>query len=278
MRTKTEGPYSIGGSGQPGRTSLFPSPEADRHRKPSRKPSALLRPNEGPSTDIAMIQLGLTLTRAKQGAQSRSARACVGSGFLHKVYRPLPFRELSNKRIFVAEKYPPSGRSAKGGGQTDNVGLQFLTIPTRSELPSCQRHQVRRASPMSTTTSIIRVLPVLQDNKPGNAADPTSACKVMGCSATTAPPGPSTPRAIPDTELLTLPESPPKPVARSTAPVTEEIQALTCSVCIWPSSSEAGGYTSVYLLRDRPTKRATDFGLLQTRLPPRVKAALYLHT
>ena len=95
----------------------------------------------------------------------------------------------------VLKKYPVWSIS-ENGAETDNVGLQFLTVPTGAErvMPDGTRY----ADYANVHNYIYHPnSPGLEDNKTWNAADPPRPARWTACMANTARPGRTTSPAIP---------------------------------------------------------------------------------
>ena len=175
----------------------------------------------------------------------------------------------------LLKKYPVWSIS-ENGAETDNVGLQFLTIPKGAKC--LMPDGVKYADYANVHNYIYHPnAPGLEDNKTWKAADPTPACKVdglygeygvtwgkhyPGCSAV---------------ELLTLPRVTTETGCTIDGSVTEEIHALNLLTLYLDQFKRGLSYTAVYLLRDRVDESGNQkFGFYQPDYTPR-KAAVYLH-
>ncbi len=162
------------------------------------------------------------------------------------------------------------------GGETDNVGLQFLTIPPGAGalLPE--------GTQFADFANVHNYIyhpgsPGLADNKTWNAADPTSACKVDGLYGNYGRTWAKKFRGYSDTELETLPRVTTETGCTIGGPITEEIQALNILSMYLDQFARGWRHTSVYLLRDRVDESGNQtFGLYRRDNTPR-KAATYLH-
>jgi hypothetical protein len=186
-------------------------------------------------------------------------------------------RDLYNavKSDPVLKKYPVWSIS-EGGAEVDNVGLQFLTIPTgaRTSLPD----RTRFADFANVHNYIYHPgSPGLDDNKTWNAADPTSACKVDGLYGNYGVTWAKHFRGYSEAELLTLPRVTTETGCTIDGPVTEETQALNLLSMYLDQFKRGWSHTAVYLLRDRTDEGGNQsFGFFQRDYTPR-KAAVYLH-
>jgi hypothetical protein len=175
----------------------------------------------------------------------------------------------------VLRNYPVWSIS-EDGAETDNVGLQFLTIPEGAGT---------LVPPGTTYADYANVhnyiyhpnAPGLEDNKTWNAADPSPDCKVDGLyceyGLTWAHhyPGYSV------SALQNLPRVTTETGALIAGPVNEDIQALNLLSLYLDQFKRGWSYTAVYLLRDRVDEAGNQqFGFYQPDYEPR-KAAIYLH-
>jgi hypothetical protein len=173
------------------------------------------------------------------------------------------------------KKYPVWSIS-EGGAETDNVGLQFLTIPkgAGTVMPDGTKYadyaNVHNYVYHPNSRGV-------EDNKTWNAADPTPACKVDGLYGEYGRTwrrhfqGPS------QTELLTLPRVTTETGCTIEGQVTEEIHALNLLSLYLDQFKRGWSYTAVYLLRDRTDEAGNQqFGFYKPDYTPR-KAAVYLH-
>lgn len=175
----------------------------------------------------------------------------------------------------VLKQYPVWSIS-EGGAETENVGLQFLTIPqgTQTSMPAGTRY----ADYANVHNYIYHPnAPGLADNKTWNAADPSSACKVDGLYVEY---GLTWARHYPGysaSELLTLPRVTTETGTTIGGPITEQIHALNLLTMYLDQYKRGWSYTAVYLLRDRVDEGGNQqFGFFKPDYTPR-KAAIYLH-
>ncbi len=175
----------------------------------------------------------------------------------------------------LLKKYPVWSIS-ENGAERDNVGLQFLTIPTGAgallpdgtkfaDLAVCHNYIYHPASPG------------LADNKTWNAADPTSACKVDGLYGNYGRTWAKHYRGYSQTELVKLPRVTTETGCQIEGAVTEEVHALNLLSLYLDQFNRGWSHTSVYILRDRTDEGGNQrFGFYDPRYAPR-KAAKYLH-
>jgi len=175
----------------------------------------------------------------------------------------------------VLKKYPVWS-TTENGAETNNVGLQFLTIPTGA---GTQRPDGTKYADYANVHNYIYHpnSPAVEDNKTWNAADPTSACKVDGLYGEY---GRTWGRHYPgysEAALLTLPRVTTETGATIGGPVTEDIHALNLLSLYLDQFKRGWSYTAVYLLRDRVDEAGNQqFGFYKPDYTPR-KAAVYLH-
>ena len=184
--------------------------------------------------------------------------------------------------LYEAVKGDPALKSypvwsiSEGGGQTDNMGLQFLRIPAGAET----------AMPAGTTYADYANVhnyvyhpasPDLEDNKTWNAADPTSACKIDGLYGNYGVTWAKHFRGYSQLDLLKLPRVTTETGCVIAGPVTEKIQALNLLSLYLDQFKRGYKHTSVYLLRDRADEAGNQtFGLFKPDDAPRL-AAVFLH-
>jgi hypothetical protein len=175
----------------------------------------------------------------------------------------------------VLKKYPVWSIS-EGGAAVDNVGLQFLTIPTGAGtlLPDGTRF----ADCANVHNYIYHPNSAgLADNKTWNAADPTSACKVDGLYGNYGVTWAKHYRGYSETELLTLPRVTTETGCTIDGPITEDVQALNLLSMYLDQFKRGWSHTAVYILRDRTDEGGNQsFGFFKADYTPR-KAAVYLH-
>ena len=175
----------------------------------------------------------------------------------------------------VLKKYPVWSIS-EGGAETDNVGLQFLTIPKGADtlMPVGTKYadyaNVHNYTYHPNASG-------LEDNKTWKAADPTSACKVDGLYGEY---GRTWARHFPGysaEELLTLPRVTTETGTTIGGAITEEIHALNLLSLYLDQFKRGWSHTAVYLLRDRVDEGGNQkFAFYKPDYTPR-KAAVYLH-
>jgi hypothetical protein len=162
------------------------------------------------------------------------------------------------------------------GAETDNVGLQFLTIPT--DAPALLPAGTRFADFANVHNYIYHPnAPGLEDNKTWQAADPTAACKVDGLYGEHGVTWAHHYAGYSGPDLLTLPRVTTETGCTIDEKVTEEIHALNLLSMYLDQFKRGWSYTAVYLLRDRVDEGGNQkFGFYQPDYTPR-KAAVYLH-
>ena len=176
----------------------------------------------------------------------------------------------------TALKKYPVWTISEGGAQTDNVGLQFLTIPKGAKclMPDGTIY----ADDANVHNYIYHPnAPGLEDNKTWKASDPSPACKVDGLYGEF---GLTWGRHYPgnsEADLLTLPRVTTETGCTIDGPVTEEIHALNLLSLYLDQFKRGWSHTAVYLLRDRSDEAGNQqFGFYKPDYTPR-KAAVYLH-
>ncbi|HEX4263309.1 MAG TPA: glycosyl hydrolase [Verrucomicrobiae bacterium] len=164
----------------------------------------------------------------------------------------------------------------EGGAETDNVGLQFLTIPEGAGrlLPAGTKY----ADFANVHNYIYHPNAAgLEDNKTWKAAEPTAACKVDGLYGEYGQTWARHYAGYSEKDLLTLPRVTTETGCLIDGAVTEEIQALNLLTLYLDQFKRGWSYTAVYLLRDRVDEGGNQtFGFYRRDYTPR-KAALYLH-
>jgi hypothetical protein len=174
------------------------------------------------------------------------------------------------------KKYPVWSIS-EGGGQTDNVGLQFLKIPEGAKtLMPAGTHYADFANVHNYIYH--PASPGLADNKTWNAADPTSACKVDGLYGNY---GRTWAKHFPgysESDLIKLPRVTTETGCTIEGPITEEIHGLNLLSMYLAQFKRGWSHTAVYLLRDRTDEAGNQsFGFFTRDYKPR-KAVIYLHS
>lgn len=175
----------------------------------------------------------------------------------------------------VLKNYPVWSIS-EGGAQTDNVGLQFLTIPEGAGtlLPAGTKFadfaNVHNYIYHPNSSGI-------QDNKTWNAADPGPACRVDGLYGEYGVTWARKFKGYSTNELQTLPRVTTETGATIDEKVTEDIHALNLLSIYLDQFKRGWSHTAVYLLRDRVDEGGNQkFAFFRPDYTPR-KAALYLH-
>ncbi|HSW01207.1 MAG TPA: hypothetical protein VLI39_13610 [Sedimentisphaerales bacterium] len=175
----------------------------------------------------------------------------------------------------VLAKYPVWSLS-ENGAQTDNVGLQFLTIP---EGAGCLMPDGTRYADAANCHNYMThpAWPGLHDNQTWIAADPTSACKVDGLYGNY---GRTWRRHYPgysESDLLTLPRVTTETGVTLEGPVTERVQAALYLDVFLAQFKRGWSHTCIYLLRDRTDEAGNQtFGFYRPDYSPRL-AATSLH-
>jgi hypothetical protein len=175
----------------------------------------------------------------------------------------------------LLKKYPVWSIS-ENGAEVDNVGLQFLTIPTGAA--TLMPEGTKYADFANVHNYIYHPgSPGLADNKSWNAADPTSLCKVDGLYGNYGVTWAKHYRGYTEDDLLTLPRVTTETGCTIAGPITEEIQALNLLSMYLDQFKRGWSNTAVYLLRDRTDEGGNQtFGFFKPDYTPR-KAAVYLH-
>jgi hypothetical protein len=175
----------------------------------------------------------------------------------------------------ILKKYPVWGPS-EVGAQVDNVGLQYLTIPTGANtlMPEGTKYQDFLNChnyiyhPNSSKVA---------DNKTWNASDPTSACKVDGLYGNHGKTWLKKFNGYTEAELIKIPKVTTETGTTISKDVTEEIHALNVMSMYLDQFKRGWSYTAFYILRDRTDEGGNQsFGFFDRKYKPR-KAALYLH-
>ena len=172
-------------------------------------------------------------------------------------------------------KYPVWSIS-EGGAETDNVGLQFLTIPAGTD--ASKASGTKYADYANVHNYIYHPnAPGLEDNKTWKAADPSAACKVDGLYGEFGKTWAHHYGGYSGETLATLPRVTTETGCLIEGPVTEEIHARNILTMYLDQFKRGWSYTAMYLLRDRVDEAGNQkFGFYKPDYSPR-KAALYLH-
>lgn len=162
------------------------------------------------------------------------------------------------------------------GAESDNVGLQFLTVPPGA----------RTTMPAGTVYADFANLhnyvyhpnaPGLADNKTWDAADPTPACRVDGLFGEYGLTWRRHYAGYSLSDLRTLPRVTTETGAAIGGDITEEVHALNLLTLFLDQFKRGFSYTALYLLRDRSDEAGNQqFGFYKPDYTPR-RAALYLH-
>jgi hypothetical protein len=175
----------------------------------------------------------------------------------------------------ILAKYPVWSIS-ESGAERDNVGLQFLEIPSGAEtlMPAGTRY----ADYANLHNYIYHPnAPGPADNKTWDAADPTAASKVDGLFANFGITWGGGFKGYSQSELKALPRVTTETGAWIAGPVTEELHALNLINMYLAQFKRDYSYTSIYLLRDRTDEGGNQgLGFFTADYRPRL-AALYLH-
>jgi hypothetical protein len=165
---------------------------------------------------------------------------------------------------------------SEGGAETNNVGLQFLTIPKSAG--TLMPEGTRFADAANVHNYIYHPgSPGLMDNRTWNAADPTSLCKVDGLFGNYGITWAQHFRGYPEDQLITLPRVTTETGCTIGGPITEHIQALNLLTMYLDQFKRGWSHTAVYLLRDRTDEGGNQsFGFFKSDYTPR-QAAVYLH-
>lgn len=162
------------------------------------------------------------------------------------------------------------------GAETDDVGLQFLTVPkdAGAEVPDGTRY----ADFVNVHNYVYHPnSPNVEDDKTWNAADPTAACRVDGLYGEVGRTWAHHYRGYGEKALLTLPRVTTETGCAIGGAVTEEIHARNLLSLYLDQYKRGWSYTAVYLLRDRVDEAGNQrFGFYRPDDAPR-RAAVYLH-
>lgn len=189
--------------------------------------------------------------------------------------------KLQNQ-LYKAVKADPALKSypvwnlTEGGAQTDNAGLQYLTIPdgANTVMPAGTQY-----ADYATCHNYFShpSHPGVYDNQTWNAADPGRLCKVDGLYGNYGKTWRSKFAGYTDDELINLPKITTETGVTIQGEFTEEKQARLYLNLYLAQFKRKWSYTAVYLLRDRSDEAGNQsFGFYQKDYTPR-KAAVYLH-
>jgi hypothetical protein len=175
----------------------------------------------------------------------------------------------------ILAKYPVWSIS-ESGAQRNNVGLQFLTIP--SGALTLMPDGTKYADYANVHNYIYHShSPYPASNKAWDAADPTAASQVDGLFGNFGVTWARGFRGYTEEQLDTLPRVTTETGTSIEGQITEEMHGLSLMNLYLAQFKRGYSYTSVYLLRDRTDEDGNQsFGFYKTDYSPR-KAAIYLH-
>lgn len=165
---------------------------------------------------------------------------------------------------------------SENGAESDNVGLQFLSVPggegilvpegTRyADYANCHNYVTHPG------------WSGLHDNQAWVASDPTSACRVDGLFGNYGKTWRRHFTGYSETELVALPRVTTETGVTIGGPITEEVQACLYLTLYLDQFKRGWKHTAVYLLRDRSDEGGNQtFGFYKPDYTPRL-AATYLH-
>jgi len=175
----------------------------------------------------------------------------------------------------VLKKYPVWSIS-ENGAETDNVGMQFLTIPKGA---GCLMPDGTRYADAANVHNYIYHpnSPGLDDNKTWSAADPSPACKVDGLYGNYGSTWAHHYAGYSAAAIETLPRVTTETGTTVGGIITEKIHGLNLLTMYLDQFKRGWSATDVYLLRDRSDEASNQqFGFFKPDYTPR-KAAVYLH-
>ena len=209
---------------------------------------------------------GVTYQGEKGGGQTPSWLAVA------KLQRDLYKAVKSDPAL---KKFPVWSIS-ENGAETDNVGLQFLLIPTGTD--SLMPDGTRYADAANVHNYIYHPnSPGLNDNKTWNAADPSPACKVDGLYGNYGSTWAHHYAGYSNAALATLPRVTTETGGAIGGVITEDVHALNLLSLYLDQFKRGWSDTDVYLLRDRSDESGNQqYGFYKLDYTPR-KAAVYLH-
>lgn len=165
---------------------------------------------------------------------------------------------------------------SESGAQSDNVGLQFLTVPNGAgtlmpdgtayaDYANCHNYMTHPS------------WPGLHDNQTWIAADPAAACKVDGLYGNYGVTWRRHFAGYSEADLRKLPRVTTETGITIQGAITEQVQALLYLSVYLDQYKRGWRHTAVYLLRDRADERGNQtFGFFRPDYTPRL-AATYLH-
>ncbi|MFD2873328.1 hypothetical protein ACFS5N_12660 [Mucilaginibacter ximonensis] len=175
----------------------------------------------------------------------------------------------------LLKKYPVWNLT-EGGAQTDNTGLQYLTIPAGANTVMPAGTQYADYATCHNYFSHPSH-PGLYDNQTWNAADPGPACKVDGLYGNYGKTWAHNFEGYTEEQLADLPKVTTETGVTIQGDFSEEKQARLYINLYLSQFKRKWSYTAVYLLRDRSDEDGNQsFGFYQKDYTPR-KAAVYLH-
>ncbi len=194
----------------------------------------------------------------------------------------LPVAKLQRDLYSAVKSEPelkeyPVWSISEGGAQTDNAGLQFLTIPggAGTLMPDGTRY-----ADFANCHNYIGHpnWPKLHDNQAWITADPTSACKVDGLYGNYGKTWMKKFQGYSEAELLKLPKVTTEAGRLILKGDTTEEQQARLNLDFYLAQFKRGwSYTAIYLLRDRSDEGGNQqWGFYWADYTPR-KAAEYLH-
>lgn len=175
----------------------------------------------------------------------------------------------------ILAKYPVWSIS-EAGGQRDNVGLQFLTIPPGAG--TLMPDGTKYADYANVHNYVYHPRsPYPADNKTWDAADPGPDSKVDGLFGNVGITWARHFRGYSEEQANALPRVTTETGVTIGGAVTEELQGMHLMNLYLAQYKRGYAYTSVYLLRDRTDEDGNQtFGFFRPDYTPR-KAAIYLH-
>ena len=175
-----------------------------------------------------------------------------------------------------ALKQYPVWSLTENGAETDNVGLQFLTVPKGAGTVMPEGTQYADYANVHNYVYHPNS-PGVEDNKTWKASDPSPACRVDGVYGEYGSTWAHHYGGYSEAELVTLPKVTTETGEAIDGSVTEDVHALNLLSLYLDQFKRGWSYTSVYLLRDRVDEGGNQqFGFYKPDYTRR-KAAVYLH-
>ena len=174
----------------------------------------------------------------------------------------------------LLKKYPVWSIS-EGGAQSENVGLQYLTIPENADtiMPAGTRY----ADYANVHNYIYRKQKKLENNKTWHASDPNSTSKINGLFRNYGVTWRNGYSGYEDSVLRNLPRVTTETGVRIGDEITEAVHGLNLITMYFSQFKRGYEYTAMYLLRDRTDEGGNQkYGFFRPDYTPRL-AALYLH-